>query len=164
MKTLMPLADSLGSDVSARGGGGHNPKARVLPPLLRRIVLETLILSLSACVPALALFSYRQHTSDVPAVAKGASKFAQDALWIDARSTAEFEKGHIPGALSLNEKNWEDALPQLFETWQPPRLIVVYCSAGCPASAKIAAKLTELGIDPVQVMEGGFEEWKRSNG
>jgi rhodanese-related sulfurtransferase len=129
--------------------------------LLLKSVRDAVLILLCAAVPAAAMYSLK---SQIPPAKVIATPIGEDVLWIDARSEEDFAKEHIPGALSLNEKNWEHALPRLFETWQPPRPIIVYCAAGCRASAKIAAKLTELGIEPVRVMEGGYEEWKRSNG
>jgi rhodanese-related sulfurtransferase len=120
--------------------------------------------TLAGCALFLALAVYG-HTSLKPAPPVSTQEIAsvqEDVLWIDARSEADFSAEHIPGAFSLNEKNWEDVLPSFFEVWKPSTPIIVYCDAGCPASAKIAARLEELGVDPVKIMEGGFQAWKRS--
>lgn len=130
-------------------------------PLGWRCIREAAILAVAAMLPAMALAFYSGETPEPEATAQA---IPADALWIDARSEAEFERGHVPGAVNLNEENWETGLVKVFETWQPPRPIVVYCSAGCSSGEKIAAKLTELGIEPVEVYQGGFEKWKQSNG
>lgn len=156
---MMPPPTSSYFTVMSRDFGAEGRKFAVL--MLTRTIREMTLLCLCAALPALVWGGYHFQT---PKSAKIETATMGEVLWIDARSDAEFAKEHIPGALSLNERNWERALPRLFETWQPPRSIIVYCSAGCLASAKIAAKLVELGIEPVQVMEGGYEEWKRSNG
>lgn len=115
-----------------------------------------------ASVAVLPALTFNIHERSRPDSTKIVQAAPNDALWIDARSEADFAREHVPGAMNLNETNWEDALMRLFEVWQPPRPIVVYCSNGCPAGAKIAAKLLNLGIEPVQVFEGGFEKWKQS--
>ncbi len=129
--------------------------------LFGRGLREAALLLILATLPAVALAVYAKGPAEP---APQAQAVPADALWIDARSETDFARGHILGALNLNEDNWETALVQVFETWQPPRPIVVYCSAGCSASEKIAEKLTDLGIEPVEIYQGGFEAWKRSNG
>ena len=131
--------------------------------VLGRGFQEAVILAGCALFLALAVFSHAKLTAVPPVITEVAAIVPENVLWIDARSEADYSAEHIPGALCLNEKNWEESLPRFFETWQPPTQIVVYCDAGCPASAKIAARLEELGIEPVKIMEGGFEAWKRSN-
>ena len=133
--------------------------------VLGRGFQEAVILAGCALFLALAVFSHARLTAVPPVITEVAdvAPIPEGVFWIDARSEADFSAEHIPGAVCLNEKNWEAALPRFFETWQPPTQIVVYCDAGCPASVKIAARLEELGIEPVKIMEGGFEAWKRSN-
>jgi rhodanese-related sulfurtransferase len=128
-----------------------------------RGVREVATLAGCAVFLAVAIFSQARLTAVPPVNTAVPEAIPEGVHWIDARSEEEYARDHIPGALCLNEQNWEEVLPQLFETWQPPTQIVVYCDAGCPASAKIAGKLEELGIEPVKIMEGGFEAWKRSN-
>lgn len=82
-------------------------------------------------------------------------------FWIDARSAAEYEAGHAPDALLLNEDNWVEALPELLRRWRPPRPIVVYCSSReCGSSREIARRLREAGLRPVHVLAGGWDAWQ----
>jgi len=128
--------------------------------IFRRQVVPLLILAL---LPFLGAYVNSRNTKPAPqTVPSQESKIPPDALWIDARADADFAQVHVPGAVNLNEKNWDTNLAQLFEIWEPPRPIIVYCSAGCNSGEKIAAKLTDLGIEPVHVYEGGFETWKKS--
>jgi rhodanese-related sulfurtransferase len=82
-------------------------------------------------------------------------------LWIDARSEADYGRGHIPGAVLLNEDSWEKLLPAVLSAWQPDDLVIVYCDSGrCDASHKVAQRLTrEAGIDGVKVLKGGWQAW-----
>jgi len=126
---------------------------------LARGLREGVLIALLAVLPALALCANdrseagsRHSQPGVPA----------DALWIDARPAAEYAREHVPGAINLNDANWDKELASLYKIWRPSRPIVVYCSTHCWSAAEIAARLDELGIKPVQVFAGGFEEWKRS--
>lgn len=82
-------------------------------------------------------------------------------LWLDARSKSEFDKGHIPKALLLNEDHWDDLLPAVLEAWTPGSALVVYCgSEGCRASHRVAERLrSEAGLPDVHALKGGWEAW-----
>ncbi len=83
-------------------------------------------------------------------------------LWVDARPAAEFDRGHIPGAVPLNEDEWETLLPGFLGVWEPGYRTVVYCgSAECQASAAVAGRLRdEVGLGEVFVLKGGWEVWQ----
>ena len=85
-------------------------------------------------------------------------------LWIDARAEEEYEKGHIPGALLLNEDNWNALLPTVLSAWGAERKLVVYCSrVSCNASHGVAERLRkEAGLENVYVFPGGWEEWEEN--
>ena len=83
-------------------------------------------------------------------------------LWVDARPRAEFEAGHIPGAVLLNEDEWERQLDGFLDAWKRDSVVVVYCSTvSCDASRGVAARLkSEARIDDVYVLKGGWETWQ----
>jgi rhodanese-related sulfurtransferase len=83
-------------------------------------------------------------------------------LWIDARARGDYDIGHVTGAISLTEDGWDQMLPAVFEAWKPDRAIIVYCSADCEESEKVAMRLRDLGMDPVYYLKGGYEAWKRA--
>lgn len=86
-----------------------------------------------------------------------------DVLWLDARSRAEFEEGHIPGALLLNEDEWEGLFFDFMAAWEPGQKVVVYCGGSlCQASEEVARRLrTSLEDDDIYVLRGGWNEWMR---
>ena len=91
------------------------------------------------------------------------ANWANEPLWVDARSEAAFESAHIPGAVLLNEDSWESLLPHFLEILPlEPTHIVVYCSSRqCNASKAIAERLrNELGLESVYILKGGWEAWK----
>lgn len=76
-------------------------------------------------------------------------------LILDVRTRAEFDEGHIPGAVNLpNEDIREDTVTALPDKQQ---LIMVYCRSG-RRSKEAAAKLTELGYTNI-VEFGGIKDW-----
>ena len=83
-------------------------------------------------------------------------------IWVDARSRARFDAGHIAGAVLLNEDEWEKLVARFLDEWDPEKAIVVYCDGGgCESSTAVAARLrTELKLDNVWVLKGGWPTWK----
>ncbi len=86
-------------------------------------------------------------------------------VWIDARRRVEFEKGSIPGALLLNEYEWNDlmepAMAVLSESLD--KKVIVYCDAmKCSASKEVAKRIQEFFPEPshVLVLRGGWPAWQ----
>jgi rhodanese-related sulfurtransferase len=85
----------------------------------------------------------------------------ENVQWIDARSRAKYERTHIPGALLLNEDEWEKLVGPFLDAWDPDKMLVVYCDGGtCDASKSVAERIrNELKLGNVYVLKGGWEEW-----
>ena len=136
----------------------------------RAFVRQALILLAIAFVPGIGqAVYYRDRVSwDAPAVAKDevtleqAQNWGASVLWVDARPAEQFEREHIPEAVSLNEDQWDELLPQMLATWSPERQIVVYCSSqSCAASHEVARRLRdEAGLKNIYVLHGGWEGWQ----
>ena len=84
----------------------------------------------------------------------------EEAFWIDARSDEDFEKGHLEGALSLNEESWEEQIVDFLDAWNPKAPTFVYCSSqACLRSHEVAERLkAELGVENIFVLKGGWEK------
>jgi rhodanese-related sulfurtransferase len=84
-----------------------------------------------------------------------------EAIFIDARPSAEYRELHIEGAINLtaDELNAiKDA--ELFKRLNPPRLMIVYCAhEDCHASLQVAELLQNRGFREVAVFLGGFRAW-----
>ncbi|MEO6871134.1 MAG: rhodanese-like domain-containing protein [Chthoniobacterales bacterium] len=93
-----------------------------------------------------------------------AKSWGDAVLWVDARPEEEFEKAHVPGALSLNEDRFAELLPPVLAAWSPERKIVVYCSRkSCGASHAVAERLrNDAQLKNVYVLPGGWEEWQEN--
>lgn len=64
-----------------------------------------------------------------------ASTAATQAVIIDVRSPAEFESGHIEGAVNLPLDCFVDGYPQVAPDKQ--QLVVLYCAAGARAEQAV---------------------------
>lgn len=76
---------------------------------------------------------------------------------VDARSRADYENKHIPGAVSIPAEEIGDYADKL----DKDREIVTYCgSYECPASTMAAKELQKLGFKNVRDYKGGIKEWE----
>ncbi len=82
-------------------------------------------------------------------------------LLVDARSAAEYARGHIPGAISLPFESMErvpQVITQVLASEKPP---IFYCSGvECEDSLLVALELRKLGRMDVAVFMGGIEVWR----
>jgi len=93
--------------------------------------------------------------------------WGESAIWLDARSRADFEAAHVPGALLMNEDEWNELLEEFImrESDQPGAPIVVYCdSRECGASKHVAERLRgdEFRFQNVHVLHGGWKAWSEA--
>jgi rhodanese-related sulfurtransferase len=130
---------------------------------------QVLILLLLALAPAAlsALFHPKRPAWTPEALGPGemlladVSAWTDAPLWVDARPKSKFDQGHVPGAVLLNEDDWDELMPGLLAVWKPEQSIVVYCDDRlCDSSHAVAKRLRETGIHPVFVLKGGWEAWK----
>ena len=138
--------------------------------LLRQSAVLLVLALLPAAVQALYLrdkipWQSRVAESDLVGV-EVARGWGANAVWIDARPTDEFERDHIPGAVSLNEDRWGEGLAEfLTKEWSPEKKIVVYCSAAsCNLAEDVARRLREEAKLPneIRILKGGYEAWLES--
>jgi len=85
-----------------------------------------------------------------------------DMVLIDSRpKRKKYDKGHIPGAISIPDSKFTkmtDQLPQ-----EKNEMLVFYCGGfHCRLSHKSAKKAIELGYTNVKVFAAGFPAWKKA--
>ncbi len=129
---------------------------------------QAAILTALALVPAIGEAVYLRErvswkspaTSDEVSVAS-AKGWGDNVLWLDARPADDFEAEHVPGAMLLNQEEFNELLPKVLNAWSPEKKIVVYCSKKtCGASREIARRLREEAqLRNVYVLDGGWESW-----
>jgi rhodanese-related sulfurtransferase len=138
----------------------------------RSVVRQVLFLLGLAFLPAIgqAIYyrdavSWQQAPVDSATVSVAeATGWGAAVLWIDARNEEQFGKAHVPGAVRLEEDDWNALLPAVLAAWSPERKLVVYCSREtCNASHAVAERLRhEVELKNVYVLKGGWEEWEKS--
>jgi rhodanese-related sulfurtransferase len=97
---------------------------------------------------------------------QGVRQWGDRVIWVDARPRKLYERGHVSGALPLNEDDWDNLLAQLerYHEQRKGHKIVVYCSTRrCDTSHHVAERIRRelgLGRDDVWVLAGGWEAWE----
>jgi rhodanese-related sulfurtransferase len=109
-----------------------------------------------------------EANSAVRRVSVDEAKAIQDrgeALFVDVREPAEWEKGRVPGALHVPRGTLEWAAdpsaPSHKSDLREERPIVVYCASG-GRSALAAKTLKDMGFKDVAHLDGGFTAWQTS--
>jgi rhodanese-related sulfurtransferase len=92
-----------------------------------------------------------------------ARSWGDKVIWVDARPRGRFAESHIPGAVLLNEDEWDRLVPAFLDAWEPEKLVVVYCDGGsCDASHSVARRLRgALQLQNVHVLKGGWAAWQQ---
>lgn len=87
-------------------------------------------------------------------------------IWVDARDGEEYEVGHVPGALLVNEFDFNNLLMESYhKIANQDQPVVVYCgSRSCKASTTIAEKLREMRVSDVYALKGGWDAWREAAG
>lgn len=83
-----------------------------------------------------------------------------NALVVDLRPIADFEKGHIPGAKNVQVSQFDPEHKQLAVAKALP--IVLVCKSG-QASAAAARRLKKAGFERVYVLDGGLGAWQQAD-
>ena len=134
-----------------------------------RALRQALLILLAALIPAglTAAFHPRRAAWTQDKLLPGEVElqtvlaWGSEVLWVDARSSKEYEAEHVPGAILLNLEDWEQLFPRFVDQWRPEQKVVVYCSStACELSHEVAERLKANGISPVYVLKGGWEAWK----
>ncbi|MEI8340383.1 MAG: rhodanese-like domain-containing protein [Verrucomicrobiota bacterium] len=135
-------------------------KNRIRPAVL--ILLVALIPSLGAALWHPKRPSWSRPVAGNEIDLSTAVQWGARVLWVDARPRVEFDRGHIPGAVLLNEDEWDRLLDGFLDAWKRDAFVVVYCSSvSCDASHEVAARLkSEARIENIYVLKGGWETWQ----
>ncbi len=133
------------------------------------MILRPLLLSIALAVPIAA------PAAENPVVVKAIeeyldfTEYGSSLIWpeqipaedwknvfvVDARDAAQFDKGHIPGAINIE---WRRAVARRGEL-PKDRMVLIYCNTGT-LSAQAVFALRLLGYDNVKVLQDGYEGWK----
>ncbi|MEJ2101315.1 MAG: rhodanese-like domain-containing protein [Desulfobacterales bacterium] len=82
-------------------------------------------------------------------------------LFVDARSQDNYEKGHIPGAVSLPIGQFDERIESFLNRHALDQPLITYCSGRtCEDSHNLARLLSEAGFADVRIFIDGFPGWK----
>ena len=97
--------------------------------------------------------------------AKGIEKSNGGAIIIDARQTADYEAGHINGAINIPTTLCAAGRNAKLANVEKDSRLVIYCqSAGCPYAERVAANLMEDGFNNLAIYKGGWVDWQKNFG
>lgn len=80
------------------------------------------------------------------------------AVVLDVREPAEFELGHLPGAVNVPRGVLEFRVGDHPALTNPQAEILLYCKNG-GRSTLAAHTLKQMGFDHVKMLTGGFDGW-----
>jgi len=83
-----------------------------------------------------------------------------NALVVDLRPVADFNKGHIPGSKNVLMSQFDPDNRQLAPAKALP--IVLVCKTGMTAS-QAAKRLKKAGFEKVHVLDGGIGGWQQAD-
>ncbi len=83
-----------------------------------------------------------------------------NALVVDLRPMADFEKGHIPGSKNVQVSQFDPERKDLAAAKALP--VVIVCKAG-QTSADAAKRLRKAGFERVHVLDGGIAAWQQAD-
>ena len=88
---------------------------------------------------------------------------AGEAVFLDARSPAEYAKARIPGARLLPFHQIEEYQSEALRGIGADTAVVVYCEGvGCTDSLFLARALRDAGYRNLRVFYGGLPQWARA--
>jgi len=82
------------------------------------------------------------------------------AVVIDARSSTEYEEGHLPGAINIPHDRLPEFIDALNSEVPLDAQVVLYCRGPeCDFSDMLATEMKIMGYQNVAVFTGGWEHW-----
>jgi rhodanese-related sulfurtransferase len=81
-------------------------------------------------------------------------------VFLDARMEAEYNFGHIKGAINLPYKKVDEHISKISNLSKNSTLVTYCDGVGCDASIDLANKLAELGYINVRIFYSGWNDWK----
>lgn len=87
---------------------------------------------------------------------------SSEALFLDARSNADYRLGHIEGALNLpvHGGDFGERLQEFSLEVDHDEELIVYCDGiGCTLSPELASILKSMGYRDIKILINGWTEW-----
>ena len=87
--------------------------------------------------------------------------FDKKYKFIDARDIADFEAGHVQGAINIPFHEIDKYKDQL-TNMPKEQVYVTYCSSACDVSIDMAYYMAKMGFKKLYIFHGGWDEWKNA--
>ena len=84
----------------------------------------------------------------------------ENALVVDLRPIADFDKGHIPGSKNVQMSQFDPENKQLAAAKALP--VVLVCKTG-QSSTAAATRLKKAGFERIYVLDGGIGAWQQAD-
>jgi len=112
-------------------------------------------------IPFLTPAKAPPHAADVVTLQQAQALWNSGAaFFLDARSPADYQAGHIAGALSLPIDDFDNYYLQVQPMLTPDAAIVAYCDGkDCDLSHRLMDRLRELGYQNVRLLVDGWTTW-----
>lgn len=141
---------------------------------MRQSLFQALLISSLAALAAAAVFQIHPRSpslylvqeplkADQVSLHEIRERWNDDVIWLDARPRDQFDAEHIPGALLLNEQEFDPLLLGILDTLQAAsKPIIIYCGGQkCNASRHVREKLRSMvPLDDCYILQGGWPAWK----
>ena len=86
----------------------------------------------------------------------------QTSVFLDARSSEDYALGHIAGAVSFPDRQFDDRIGPFLESTPPEVKLITYCEGErCELSKSLAEKLILAGYENVYLLIDGWGQWKK---
>jgi rhodanese-related sulfurtransferase len=135
-----------------------------LPDLLafagRHSILSLALLGLTLAIVFNELSAFARGFKALGPAALTALVNRDNALVVDLRPHADFEKGHIPGSKNVQPSQFDPEHKQIAAARSLP--VVLVCKAG-QASGDAARRLRKAGFERVYVLDGGIGAWQQAD-
>jgi rhodanese-related sulfurtransferase len=81
-------------------------------------------------------------------------------VFLDVRSAMDFDFGHIAGAISVPEEEFDKRFAELKPRLEQAKTIIVYCdNRKCAKSLRTTIRLHQEGLTQTAIYPAGWNEW-----
>jgi rhodanese-related sulfurtransferase len=87
--------------------------------------------------------------------------FDKKYKFIDARDIADYDAGHIRGAINIPYHEFDKYKDRL-SSLPKDQVYVTYCSSACDVSIDMAYAMAKMGFKKLYIFHGGWDEWKNA--
>ena len=117
--------------------------------------------------PAAAAAIQQAHQENfIPKISKNKVEklLDTDTVFIDARLTADYQAGHLKGAINIPVNASDEEYQKTTSHIDKNARIIIYCqSAGCPFAQKITFRMQADGYSHISIFKGGWQKWSADN-